>query len=60
MSNKTLFLAALWCLLAGLIINELRVYGSELYYPVVIAWLGGLVSIELFQSTINDRKKNRS
>lgn len=44
---KLALLMLLWFVLATIIIVQLANQGVDLYYPVVVAWLGGLVSIEL-------------
>lgn len=58
--RKIILLALLWVTLAAIIISQLNQMGSDLYYPVVIAWLGGLVSLVLAQTIIQHTKKDIS
>lgn len=54
-----LTLVALWILLIVTVISEIAEKGNSLYYPVVLAWLGGLISATLTYAVYIHRNPNQ-
>ena len=54
MKFRLALLVILWIVLAAAVLLEINRQGVELYYPVLLGWLGGLVSSEIYRLVRKD------